>query len=146
MEAGGWVIDVSHVGGAPGTEQYVGACEGSPFWGYSHDSAVGKVSTVFQGHGEGKIDFGNCYYKGVTNVHLNSVLIGKANPNQKSVVKTFHYKPGDVLRLEEVNAGIIAINSLQIMCGDIGKRYKFISGVEYIQFFDLFFNEFENII
>ena len=72
---------------------------------------------------------------GVTNAYLNSDLIGKATNQQKSVISTFQYKPGDTLSLEEVDVGIIAINSLQIMCGDIGKRYKFISGVEYFLFF-----------
>lgn len=76
MEEGGWIIDVTHVKGAPETESFAAGCMSSPFWAYSYCGAIGKVRTVFQGHGEGKIDFGNCFHHGTTNVFLSGALIG----------------------------------------------------------------------
>ena len=121
MESAGWTIDMTHIGGSPGSERFAPGCEGVPFWGYSFDRPIGKLSTVFLGHGEATIDFGSCYLQGRTKVHLNGELIGTATANQKSVVKTFSYKPGDTLRLEEVDVGIMALNSLEISCANDGK-------------------------
>ena len=121
MELAGWTINMTHIGGSPGSEKYAPDCKGVRFWGYSFVNPIGKMSTVFLGHEKAKIDFGSCYWQGMTKVHLNGELIGTANANQKSVVKTFSYKPGDILMLEEVDVGIIALNSLEISCANVGK-------------------------
>ena len=86
----------------------------------SSNRGDGKLSTTFQGSGRATLDFGNCYYNGEVVVHLNNVQIGSALPLQKSIVVEFDYKPGDTLAIQEINYGIIAINSLKL-CGGMGK-------------------------
>ena len=111
MQAAGWVLNVLNDCGS-----YANFCAGIPFSGYTCNQAVGSVSTTFKGAGVARLNFGNCFNNGITNVYLNNRPIGSALANQKSTTVKFNYKPGDRLRLEEVNMGIVAINSFQVVC------------------------------
>ena len=108
MKAGGWIVD-----GAPEHDNiFAEYCEGfDTFWGYAYGPKVGYVEATFQGSGTAILDFGNCYFWGVANAYLNDVLIGSAASNNKSVVISFNYNRGDVLKITEEEAGILKINS-----------------------------------
>ena len=119
MKKGGWVVD-----GAPEhAYQYAEFCGGlKTFYGYKYASAVGFVKATFKGSGTGTLDFGNCYFTGVTKVYLNNSPIGIANSNEKSVVISFDYQKGDVLKITEEGIGILRINSLKLRgCEKEGK-------------------------
>ena len=127
MEANGWVVDVDHwnhgvINGFNGWEiawnhqDYVNNCGNESFWGYKHKYSIGRVSAVFQGSGAGELIYGNCWPYGVTKVYLNDDEIGQANPKQFKLVTNFNYKAGDILKLEELDFGVIKINSLKLTC------------------------------
>ena len=111
MTSAGWVLDVDD-----DMTNYAYYCGASTFWGYKFGWPIGRVSAVFKGVGRAVLDFGECYYKGVTKVYLNDMQLGTALTNQKSEIIDFKYKPGDTLKLEEEGVGIIIINSLIITC------------------------------
>ena len=122
MKDGGWIVD-----GAPEhANKYAGMCgDFDTFWGYAYGAKVGYVEATFQGSGTAILNFGNCYFMGVTNVYLNDVLIGSAASNDKSVVISFKYNRDDVLKITEEGVGILKINSLKLeACEKEGKNVK----------------------
>ena len=118
MRSAGWILDVD-----PDQTRYISYCGSSTFWGYKYGYPIGRISATFRGYGHGSISFGNCWTKGNTNVYLNNQLIGTAAANQKMAAAKFWYRPGDTLKLEEHNAGIILVNSLELFCE--GKKHTF---------------------
>ena len=111
--AAGWNLDLKNDPIA--TSRYRKFCGTDTFWGYKHGQPVGKMSYVFKGHGGATLKFGNCWRRGVTKVYLNDKLIGSAKSKRQDEIN-LTYKPGDTLRLKEVNEGIIIIYSLMISC------------------------------
>ena len=119
MKDGGWIVD-----GAPGHEnRFAKMCGGfDTFWGYADGSKVGYVEATFLGSGTAILNFGNCYFIGVTNVYLNDVLVGSAPANNQSVEISFNYTRDDVLKITE-DLGILKINSLNLeACEKEGKN------------------------
>ena len=119
MVDAGWNLDVD-----PDTKTYGSVCGSSTFWGYRYGNPIGKVQASFHGSGTAKLIFGQCYTspQAVTNVYLNDVKIKNAATDDGEVTVTFDYKPGDTLRLEEVNTGIIKISSLVLTCKGLYKK------------------------
>ena len=111
--AAGWNLDLKNDPIA--TSSYRKHCGTHTFWGYKYGKKVGTMSYVFKGHGGATLKFGNCYTRGETKVYLNDKFIRSAKSKTKNQI-SFTYKPGDTLRLKEVNTGIIIIYSLMISC------------------------------
>ena len=92
MESNGWKFDLTHDGSSP-THTYEGVQEKCgpqvKWYGWSTHAMIGTLSTVLNGTGKVKLDFGNCWNDGNVNVYLNSELIATAPENTKSKSKTF---------------------------------------------------------
>ena len=121
MESYGWTIHTKNDDCARRNKLYAQCCNTITFWGYNKGNSVGYISTTFKGSATATLDFGNCWIRGFTRVFINDKKIGRADPNIKSKVITFNYKPGDILRIEEIGGAIIKINSLQLSCASDGK-------------------------
>ena len=107
MRLGGWIINAHDQ-----DEKWGGSCDHNTFWGYDFGESVGFVEAIFKGSGIGTLNFGNCFWGGITKVFLNGQQISSAAQNQNSVVARFNYKSGDILKIAEERQGIIQINSL----------------------------------
>ena len=109
----GWNLDIDK-----DEKNYVSDCGSSTFWGYRLSKRTGIVQASFRGSGTAKLNFGQCYGRssGVTIVYLNGALIKTATKREGEVTVEFDYNPGDTLKLEEVNSGIIKISSLLLKC------------------------------
>ena len=122
MKDGGWILD-----GAPEHDKkYAEECGGfDTFWGYANGTKTGYVEATFQGSGTAILDFGSCYAMlHFVNVYLNDVKIGSASSNDKSVVISFNYNRGDVLKIAEEGKAILKINSLKLeACEKKGKNF-----------------------
>ena len=123
MKDGGWIVDgLTHDN--EHDKRYAEECGGlDTFWGYAYGSKTGYVKATFQGSGTAILDFGSCYDAGITNVYLNDVKIGSAASNDKSVVISFNYNRGDVLKIAEEGQAILKVNSLKLeACEKEGKN------------------------
>ena len=110
----GWNLDVDQE-----SKKFVSHCGSSTFWGYRHGRSIGTVQASFRGSGTAILTFGQCYgfsRPAVTNVYLNGNQIRSATKKDGEVTVSFEYNPGDTLKLEEVNTGIIKISSLLLTC------------------------------
>ena len=126
MESNGWNFDLSK----DDETQYDDECRPLAKWyGWSHgdsdEAKAGTLSATLTGFGEPTIDFGNCgiWNGGHVFVYLDDKLIATAGMGTKSMVESFSYTPGSVLKIrDEVNPSIIGLNSVTFKCSD-GKFY-----------------------
>ena len=111
MEDAGWIVYVER----DRNERFAANCGGyESFWGRKIGTTIGYVEATFKGKGRGTLDFENCFTRGQTKVYLNNRLVAAAESGQKSVVVSFYYKKGDVLKITEEEHGVIKINSFKI--------------------------------
>ena len=114
MERKGWQFEQDM------THMYSGFqenCGTETWYGYQYSAKTGSINATFLGSGTATLDYGSCTpYDGKTNVYLNEEILGTADQNSPSKRLTFDFSPGDVLKIEEVNIGIIKLNSLQLNC------------------------------
>ena len=81
------------------------------------NNPIGSISAVLQGTGKGYLGFGSCAGPGFARALLNGNVIGqtiKGRNERKDV--TFEYSTGDVLKIEEVETGVIKMYSLSFDC------------------------------
>ena len=109
----GWDLNVDQ-----DNTKYVSDCGSSTFWGYRKNRRIGTVRASFSGSGTATLKFGQCYRHApaLTNVYLNDAQIISAAKKDGEVTVRFDYNPGDTLKLEEINTGIIKISSLSLTC------------------------------
>ena len=70
MSLAGWnlkYLDVHPIATSKATRW----CGADSFWGYNYGRKVGKITYIFKGDGEAKLNFGNCFTKGTAKVYLN---------------------------------------------------------------------------
>ena len=112
MKEGGWIVDegiIEH------DNSHSADCGGhGTFWGYKKGSAAGFVKATFKGSGSVSLDFGSCFKGGTTKVYLNNGQIAIAQGIHPSVIISFRYKKGDVLKIKEEETGIMKINSFKL--------------------------------
>ena len=111
MKEGGWIVDeaIEH------DNSYSADCGGhGTFWGYRKGWGAGFVKATFKGSGKVTLDFGSCHKGGITKVYLNDKPIANARGNHQSVLISFRYKKGDVLKIKEEQTGIMKINSFKL--------------------------------
>ena len=111
MQASGWNISVDNINNG---NYYVLCQAGGGWWGYSWGYTIGSISYMFKRQGTAVLSYGNCYTGGQVVVYLNDVEISKAYGNQNPKETTFDFFKGDILRIDEVNAGIIKLYSLKM--------------------------------
>ena len=93
------------------------------WYGWSANSTVGTLSVTLQGAGKVRLNFGNCWDNGTVKVYLNDELIATAAVGNKSVVKTFQFTAGSVLKLKDEDGNsVISLNSINFICD--GMSYK----------------------
>ena len=107
----GWIINATYYQ----QQSHYPACMNNRNWhGFHGDDEIGSIKTTLHGCGSAQLDFGNCYYEGITQVRLNGELIGEASTNTPSKVIEFDYNDGAILELQELNTAIIVFNDLSI--------------------------------
>ena len=111
MQANGWNISVNNYNKG---NFYTGCQAGGGWWGYSYGATIGSISYMFKRQGTAVLSYGSCYYQGIVVVHLNDVEISRAYANEKQKETTFDFFKGDILRLDEVNTGIMKLYSLKM--------------------------------
>lgn len=114
METNGWVFDVEYSMNIQNS-QFHEQCGGDKWYGWSHPG-VGSVTMVLVGSGEVTLSYGNCFNQGIVSVLLNDKLISSANANVKTVLASFTFSNGDVLKLTEEPTAIIKLNSIEVKC------------------------------
>ena len=116
----GWQFDFTHDGSIISDNyKYVGTRCGSQakWYGWSSHSHVGTLSATLQGTGQITLDFGNCWDAGKVKVYLDANLIATASAGRKSVVKTFSFTPGSVLKFKDEDGNaVISLNSISFKC------------------------------
>ena len=121
MSLAGWnlkKLDVHPIA----TSKFNRWCGSDTFWGYNYGRKVGRISYIFKGDGEARLNFGNCFTKGTAKVYLNGNKIGLAKRKENKQIK-FAYTTGDTLKIKEVGTGIFIIHALKISCN--GKTSSF---------------------
>ena len=127
MMRNGWEMDVDRWWDEKksGVEDkiHVKRCGNSTFWGYKYGNSSGRILAPFKGFGEATLDFGSCGDTGITAVYhkrpaQNYERIGVAEGAKRELSKvvTFLYEPGDILKIEEEQTGIMKINSFKLAC------------------------------
>lgn len=109
MRSNGWRINASY----SMDSKYRARCGGKTWYGYNYGMLVGSAEVTFQGSGTAKLSYGNCYPQGQVIVYLNGVEISRAATSSMKEV-TFHYEKDDTLVIQELNIGIIKLNSLEL--------------------------------
>ena len=86
-------------------------------WGHEAQTNVdfdGSVSTTFSGMGRAELDFGNCYKYGTVYAYLDGNEIASASKETPNVTVEFDFNNESILKITEVDVGIIQLNSLII--------------------------------
>ena len=108
----GWKIDVTYY---PQNSFEKDNCMTDNNWhGWTGNDAIGSIKTKLKGCGTAKLNFGNCYIKGITQVTLDDKLIDEASSNTISKIIEFDFEDGAILELRELYTGIIVFNDLTI--------------------------------
>ena len=120
MIKSGWEFDFTHDGSLI-TDNYkhVGQQCGprAKWYGWSSHSHVGSLSATLIGNGDVTLDFGNCWDDGTVKVYLDANLMATASAGRKSVVKTFSFTPGSVLKIKDEDGNaVVMLNSINIKC------------------------------
>ena len=121
MEANGWRFDLTHDGSNWNDHTYkqVGLkCGPEANWyGWSEHSSVGTLSAILKGSGEVTIDFGNCWQEGNVKLYLDSALIFTAPSETKSIIKSFSFTHGSMLKIKDEDGNaVISLNSITFNC------------------------------
>ena len=114
MKDNGWNIDVTH----DNDEKFSLQCSNATWFGFkwSNDSSI--VNATFMESGTAILNFGNCAQENSNSlviVKLNNIQIGRAESHSPVTEITFPFSKENVLSIEEVGTGIIALNSLIIL-------------------------------
>ena len=115
MEANGWSFDIEF----DNENHYahwdqpnsLPDCGEETYYGWRDWEDVGTITTTLKGQGKMFINFGNCYKSGYVAATLNGEELKRVTPNARETV-SFHYKPGDVLQLKDVDTAIIKLYSI----------------------------------
>ena len=127
MMRNGWEMDVDRwwKGRGSGVEDkiHVKRCGYLTFWGYKYGNSSGRIVAPFKGSGVATLDFGSCGDTGITAVYhkrpeqnYQRIGVAKGAKRELSKVVTFLYEPGDILKIEEEQTGILKINSIKLRC------------------------------
>ena len=118
----GWKIDV----GSAQNFYYQEECMTDNNWyGYNGGESIGSIKAKLKGCGTAKLNFGNCFTQGITQVTLNEKIIGAASPETMTKIIEFDFDDGVILELQELYTGIIVFNDLTITkCKSCPPHYK----------------------
>ena len=72
------------------------------------------MTTTLHGSGRAILDFGNCNNNGIVVAYKNDVEMLSLSANTKDQIE-FDFQDGDVIRISELNEGIIEFNGLSIV-------------------------------
>ena len=120
-----WTVDCDL--GVWNSDTHSNGC--SNWYGYGSGNNgvdIGSISSTFSGSGRAKLDFGNCFFKGIVYAYLDGIEIASASKETPSVKVEFDFNVGSILMITEA-IGIIQFNSLDIIqCNDytiiVGKK------------------------
>ena len=121
MELKGWKFDISFDKPSNcGADCDLSKCGDKTWYGYKQPG-TGGVWATFSGTGRAKLDFGNCHpQSGKAKAYLVHAdvptLLGTAEKNTPAKQIMFDFSPGDILLIQEVDEGVIKLNSLTINC------------------------------
>ena len=110
MKLNGWKINTKY----SMNSKYRSRCGDKTWYGYNYGLSVGSAQASFEGTGTAKLSYGNCYQRGQVIVYLNNEEISRAAAYESIKEVTFNYSKGDILLINEVNVGIIKLNSLDL--------------------------------
>ena len=113
-----WTIDCNHGVWLKSDRVDWGNPNGCINWyGWSYKGQInvdGSVSTTFSGIGRAELDFGTCFYKGTVYAYLDGNEIASASKETPNVKVEFDFNNESILKIIEVDVGIIQLNSLII--------------------------------
>ena len=125
MEANGWSFDIEYdnENHYPHWDQpdSLPDCGESTYYGWRQWQDVGTITTTLKGHGTMFINFGNCWDTGFVAATLNGDELKRVTSKARDTV-SFHYKPGDVLQLKDVDTAIIKLYSIWFEEGNLNIR------------------------
>ena len=123
-EIPGWTIDVSHGSWNIGPGISVRKICGPQWFGWQSGSGVGTVSTILHKSPYcGKLDFGNCWSKGVVKAYFDDKLIGEAQPNNHNKVVEFPIPKDGELKIRDEGANsVIRFTKFELVeCTELSK-------------------------
>ena len=117
-----WTIDCNRGVWVENARAFAGAdstygCINWYGWGYYVQNQVhfdGSISTTFSGNGRAELDFGNCYVTGTVYAYLDGNEIASASKETPNVKVEFGFNDESILKITEVDVGVIQLNSLII--------------------------------
>ena len=112
LRSNGWVITCTSE-----NKQVDAQCGTDTWYGWIHNEPIGYISAVLQGTGKANLSFGSCAGAGFARALLNGNVIeqtARGQHERKDV--TFDYSPGDLLKVEEIEIGVIKMYSISFDC------------------------------
>ena len=111
----GWEINVDN-GKWINRQDVDNAC-GPQWYGWSPNANVGSISTtLYKSSKCGKLDFGNCWNKGIVKTYLAGKLIGVAGPNTPSRIIEFTIPEDSQLEIKDEGASsIIKVTNFEMV-------------------------------
>ena len=85
------------------------------WYGFKEGNAIGSISTIFNGKGRARLDFGNCWTTGIVNAYLDRTFLAFAPGSTPSKIVEFYFNIGSILKITEENGAIISYKSLNII-------------------------------
>ena len=131
--ANGWTIDIDSDSDFY-TKKLCSKWGTNNWYGFKQGNAIGSLSTIFNGRGHARLDFGNCWTTGTVKAYLDGIFISFAPGSTPSKTVEFHFKFGSILKITEENASIISYNSLIIIqCNGVNNpgEYLLILLIDY---------------
>ena len=92
-------------------------CGADTWYGWIGYDPIGYISAELQGTGKASHSFGSCAGPGFARALLNGNVIEQTarGQNERKDV-TFDYSPGDLLKVEEIETGVIKMYSISFDC------------------------------
>ena len=127
MEENGWMFNIDHSNGNDVVPAHRKNCDnrdgynGNTFYGYKIGLEEGSVSTIFNGSGKADLIFGNCGSEksGYVLASLNDEELHRHHgKNIHKNIISFSYTKGDVLKIKEINNGIIKLYAIILNQGN----------------------------
>ena len=111
----GWEINVDK--GKWTNRQDVDAACGPQWYGWSPNADVGSIrTTLYKSSKCGKLDFGNCWNKGIVKTYLAGKLIGVAGPNTPSRIIEFTIPEDSQLEIkDEGSSSVIKFTNFEMV-------------------------------
>ena len=109
-----WTVDCDR--GVWNSDTYSNICINWYGYGSGNNGVdIGSISSTFSGSGRAKLDFGNCFFlEGTVYAYLDGNEIASASKETPNVKVEFGFNDESILKITEVDVGVIQLNSLII--------------------------------